>query len=113
MTYLAGIEPLLFYPGDRMTRDEFIARWECMPELKFAELIDGVVYMPSPLSIPHGQKDNLLQGWGFTYSYRSGLIHSMTNKKWFLLESAPQPDLVLRLRPEYGGQSGETDKFGS
>lgn len=57
MTLLARLlhlEPQLFEPGDRMGREEFISRWERMPELKFAELIDGVVYVPSPVSIPHG-----------------------------------------------------------
>ena len=29
---------------------------EAMPELKFAELIDGVVYMPSPQTSDHGQR---------------------------------------------------------
>ena len=36
--------------GQRLAVQEFLRRWEAMPEVKFAELIDGVVYMPSPLS---------------------------------------------------------------
>jgi hypothetical protein len=113
MTNLVGQEPLLFQNGERLTRDEFIARWERMPQLKFAELIDGEVYVPSPLSLPHSQQDSILQGWGFTYNYRSGLVDSFPNATWLLLESAPQPDLVLRLRAAYGGQSGATDNLGS
>ena len=35
--------------GDRLTRDEFERRYHAMPRLKKAELIDGVVYMPSPV----------------------------------------------------------------
>src|SRR5436853_7856497 len=34
--------------GDRLTRIEFERRWEAMPELKKAELLDGIVYMPPP-----------------------------------------------------------------
>ena len=34
--------------GDRLTRDEFERRYEAMPHLKKAELIEGVVYLPSP-----------------------------------------------------------------
>ena len=35
--------------GDHLTRDEFERRYEAMPDLKKAELIEGVVYMPSPV----------------------------------------------------------------
>ena len=31
--------------GDRLTRDEFERRYEAMPHLKKAELIEGVVHM--------------------------------------------------------------------
>ena len=44
--------PVLLPPlhdGDRLTSDEFIRRWEAMPDLKHAELIDGIVQMPSPV----------------------------------------------------------------
>jgi hypothetical protein len=37
--------------GDRLTSDEFMRRWEGMPDLKFAGLIDGVVCIPSPVSL--------------------------------------------------------------
>jgi hypothetical protein len=33
-----------------MDPDEFLSRWERMPDVKFAEFIDGVVYMPSPVT---------------------------------------------------------------
>ncbi|MBL8730239.1 MAG: Uma2 family endonuclease, partial [Planctomycetes bacterium] len=31
--------------GDRLTRDEFERRYDAMPHLKKAELIEGVVYV--------------------------------------------------------------------
>ena len=31
--------------GDRMSRNEFLGRWEQIPEIKRAELIDGMVYL--------------------------------------------------------------------
>ena len=34
--------------GDRLTRGEFERRYEARPDIKKAELIEGVVYMPSP-----------------------------------------------------------------
>lgn len=54
--------------GDRLTRDEFLRRWEALPEIKRAELIDGVVYMPSPLSLPHGRSQTLLTVWLGSYA---------------------------------------------
>ena len=35
--------------GDRLTRPEFERRYDAMPDLKKAELIEGEVYMPSPV----------------------------------------------------------------
>ncbi|MBI2479229.1 MAG: hypothetical protein HYV60_11530 [Planctomycetia bacterium] len=36
--------------GDCLKRDEFERRYEAMPNVKKAELIEGVVYMPPPVS---------------------------------------------------------------
>jgi len=49
--------------GDFLSRDEFLRRWEAMPQLKRAELIRGVVYMPSPLSWEHGDTEQNLATW--------------------------------------------------
>lgn len=43
--------------GDKLPRDEFMRRWEADPSIKLAELIGGVVYMPSPVSVEHGDSD--------------------------------------------------------
>src|SRR5947199_3405677 len=45
--------------GDRLSRAEFERRYEAMPGLKKAELIEGVVHLPSPVrylhhGLPHG-----------------------------------------------------------
>jgi hypothetical protein len=50
--------------GDHLTRDEFERRYEAMPNLKKAELIDGVVYMPSPVRAEgHGKEHAAVMGW--------------------------------------------------
>ena len=46
--------PLLFEPGDHMSRSEFLEFWRRMPDLKFTELIDGCVYMPGVIPYQHG-----------------------------------------------------------
>lgn len=91
------VEIPLLSPGDRMGRDEFLDRWYRMPDLKFAELIDGVVYMPSPLSIPHGRHDNLIQGLLFAYAMRVPGCEPLTCATWLMgPKSVPQPDASLR-----------------
>ena len=55
--------------GDRLTRAEFERRYAAMPHVKKAELIEGVVYMPSPVTPgrswwPAFRRDWL--GWGST-----------------------------------------------
>ena len=44
----AVVEPPPLRNGDRLTRAEFMRRWELHPEIKFAELMRAS--MPSPLS---------------------------------------------------------------
>jgi hypothetical protein len=62
--------------GDRLTRDEFLRRWEAMPNLKWAELINGVVHMPSPVSEIHGDFHGRLSFWLGTYLAATGLRRS-------------------------------------
>src|SRR6184192_3784771 len=45
--------------GQRMTLEEFLSRWEALPEIKNAELIEGIVYVGSPVSFEHGTLDTL------------------------------------------------------
>src|SRR5262245_30747645 len=97
------IEPLV--QGDRLSRDEFLRRWEAMPGLKRAELIGGVVYMPSPVSVNHSESDNPLATWLGVYAAYSSGCKAGTNATWFMLGDAPQPDDHLRILPEHGGQS--------
>jgi hypothetical protein len=50
--------------GDRLTRAEFERRYEAMPHLKKAELIEGVVYVPSPVRHrQHGSPHAHLISW--------------------------------------------------
>ncbi len=51
-------------PGDRLTRAEFERRYAAMPLVKKAELIEGVVYMPSPVRVQrHGHPHLHLGTW--------------------------------------------------
>jgi len=92
--------------GDRLTRDEFMRRYEAMPDLKKAELIEGVVYVPSPVRQEyHGEPHSSLVGWLFLYRARTPGVKLGDNSTVHLdLINTPQPDAVLFIEPEHGGQ---------
>lgn len=97
--------------GDNLTRDEFLRRWQAAPSIKSAELIGGIVYMPSPVSVDHGDMEGDVGGWLNTYKAFTPGTAGGHNTTSFLLEDSPQPDLNLRLLPEYGGGSWAQAKF--
>src|SRR6266852_8574950 len=93
--------------GERLTVDEFLRRWEEQPDLKLAELIEGVVYLPSPVGSAHGSHHFLTAGWLMYYSAGAQGCGGGNEGTWLMRGSAPQPDVALRILPEYGGQSRE------
>jgi len=103
-----GIPPL--ENGARLTATEFLRRFEAMPELKKAELINGIVYMASPVrSNYHGEPDSLLQTWLGTYAIATPGTRSSTNATARLgPDDVPQPDACLRLLN--GGQAALDEK---
>lgn len=93
--------------GERMTVEEFLRCWEELPDLKNAELIDGVVHVASPVSREHGSIDTLIHWWLAHYAHATPGCHAGNNSTWLMLDSAPQPDAFLRILPAHGGQSGD------
>jgi Uma2 family endonuclease len=92
--------------GDFLSRDEFLRRWEAMPHVKRAELIGGIVYMPSPLSWEHGDTEQNVAAWLGVYKAATPGCVGANNATWLMGEDdAPQPDTCLCILPEYGGQS--------
>src|SRR5262249_6375242 len=97
--------------GDKLTREEFLARWEANPKITKAELIGGIVFMPSPVSVEHGEMEGALGTWLGTYIAATPGTASGHNTTSFLLEDTPQPDLYLLLLPDYGGKSWVEEKY--
>ena len=97
--------------GMKLTRMEFLRIWEMHPEITRAELIGGIVYMPSPLSLEHGYSDDDVGGWLFTYRVNTPGTDGGSNATTMLLEDSPQPDRHLRIMPECGGKSWVEGKF--
>ena len=100
--------------GDRLTSDEFMRRWEAMPDLKHAELIDGIVYMPSPASMEHGDHHSHLGAWLANYAAATPGCRSCLEATWLMGDkNVPQPDITLRILPEFGGRSRLKGKYAS
>ncbi len=93
--------------GDTLTRAEFERRYHALPRVKKAELIEGKVYMPSPVRRKnHSIPDNTLAGWLFTYRAATLGVSSANNGTVRLDETnEPQPDADLRIEERCGGQS--------
>jgi Uma2 family endonuclease len=98
--------------GDRLTAAEFLRRYGAMPHVKKAELIEGIVYRPSPVRVDvHSEPDNLIQTWLGTYASETPGVHPATNATVKLdIENVPQPDGILWLEEEAGGASRVDEK---
>jgi Uma2 family endonuclease len=109
---LPPVPPLV--DGERLTRAEFHRRYEAMPELKKAELIEGVVHMPSPVRYPqHSEPHATLIGWLFTYRFNTPGVDTGGDPTLTPGHDAEvQPDGVLRISSAAGGQSRiDTDGY--
>lgn len=98
--------------GDRLEFDEFERRWEAMPWLKKAELINGRVYMQGTVSAEfHGGPDNQIQGWLCVYAAHTDGVNAYTNSTARCDDkNAPQPDGALCIASACGGQSRTNEK---
>src|SRR3954468_16610893 len=92
--------------GQRLDRATFHARYEAMPPDTRAELIGGVVYMPSPLRVRHGHFDSLVTTWLMLYRRATPGVQAPSNASVLLDDQGePQPDVLLRILPSHDGQS--------
>ncbi|OUC13096.1 MAG: hypothetical protein B0A82_19000 [Alkalinema sp. CACIAM 70d] len=94
--------------GDRLTRAEFERRYEATPEKFKAELIEGVVYVASPVRVFHGTPHAALIGWLTVYWAATPGVSVADNTTTRLdMDNEPQPDALLRI--ETGGSSTISD----
>lgn len=97
--------------GDRLSLDEFLQRWEALPNLKNAELIEGRVYVGSPISIEHDSHQVLIVTWLGTYAMHTPGVAAGSSPTTIMLGSSPQPDGLLRIKQEHGGQARVKDGY--
>ena len=84
-------------PGDHLTREEFHRRYCARRDIRKAELIDGVVYMPSPVRAElHGAPHAAVIGWLYAYRARNRMVRVLDNATVYLEgENEIQPDACL------------------
>jgi Uma2 family endonuclease len=92
--------------GMKLRQPEFHRLYEQYPDDTKFELIDGVVYMASPAGGDHGCGSHGINGALFIYNVKTPGVQGGNNMSAILgWDSEPQPDVILRILPECGGQS--------
>lgn len=88
--------------GEHLSVVDFLIRYEAAKDLKKCQLIEGTVYMPSPVRADaHAEPDSLVQGWLFSYAIRHPGVKTYPNATLLLdQENAPQPDAILCTIPK-------------
>jgi Uma2 family endonuclease len=98
-----GVPPLV--AGDHLSRTEFERRYEAMPHVKTAELVEGVVYMPSPATIHHGRPHAIAIGWLLAYVAATPSVELLDNTTLRIdPRSELQPDAMLLVSEAKGGK---------
>ena len=107
----APVRRLSLENGDRLTRREFERRYATRPDIKKAELIEGVVYMSAAVRLTsHGEPHSLAIAWLVNYCASTPGVRTADNATVRLdLNNEPQPDVLLRIEPRAGGQSHVSD----
>ena len=97
--------------GGRLTRCEFERRYAARPDIRKAELIEGVAYVASPArATSHGGPQAAVQVLLGTYAaFTPGTLHLDNATVRLDLDNEFQPDDALLVKSESGGQSRISD----
>jgi Uma2 family endonuclease len=92
--------------GDRLTREEFLRRYEAWPDWKKAELIEGVVYVATPVRFDgHGEQDAAMLAWLGVYQINTPVRVGGNSTVSLDPDNVPQPDALMIIDPACGGQA--------
>lgn len=93
------------HAGDHLDQPTFHRRYEAMPSKFRAELVEGVVIVPSPLGCPHGQSHVQILTWLGYYSMSTAGTKAYDNTTTIIdSQNEFQPDAQLVIPPEFGGR---------
>jgi Uma2 family endonuclease len=98
--------------GDHLDQPEFHRRYQRMPPGVKAELIGGIVFMPSPQKKPHGRIHRLVMRWLDEFEEATPGTEAFDNSTTILGPvSEPQPDACLLIMVAGRGQTMEVDEY--
>lgn len=97
--------------GDRLTRAEFHRRYGAHPEIRKAELIEGVVYVASPVRQGvHGQQSSEVITWLGVYKSRTAGVNVGDSSTVYLdADNEVQPDACIYWDPPRGSGARLTE----
>ncbi len=109
----APSKPVILESGDRLTRAEFHRRYCLRPDIKKAELVEGVVYVASPVrNSAHGEPVSDVVAWLSVYASRHPEVRKATDATVLLdADNEMQPDALLYFReaPKGGARPTSDD----
>ena len=106
------VAPSTLVEGQRLDQPTFHALYQAMSPGTRAELIDGVVYMPSPVGHAHGRAQVPVIMWLGHYAENTPGVEVLANATTILgWKSEPEPDGLLRILPERGGRTSNERGF--
>jgi Uma2 family endonuclease len=112
MSVKTAPSPSTLFEGQRLDQPTFHELYKAMPPGTRAELIDGVVYMPSPVGDAHGRAQVPVIVWLDRYAESTPAVEVLDNATTILgWKSEPQPDALLRILRECGGRSYVEDGY--
>ena len=92
--------------GERLTREAFEIRYEAMPRLKKAELVEGVVYFATSVRASHGEAHGVLATLlGIFSAYTSGTFIADNSTVRLDENNEPQPDVLMCIDADKGGSA--------
>jgi Uma2 family endonuclease len=98
--------------GDHLDQKTFHERYEAMPEDFRAELIGGIVFVPSPLKRPHSRLHVGVIRWLTDYESATPGTETHDNATSILgPQSEPQPDACLIIVAPGQGQTHDQDGY--
>ncbi|MFN0072455.1 MAG: Uma2 family endonuclease [Chloroflexota bacterium] len=104
-------KPLPLASGDRLTQAEFHRRYLASPKIKKAELVEGVVYGPFPVSARHAEPHSWMIAWLGLYRSQHPELRLHDNVTVILdVDNEVQPDACL-WRQEPGGPRLNDDGY--
>ncbi len=109
---LLGKTPGALVAGQRLDQPTFHALYEAMPPGIRAELIGGVVHMPSPTGRAHGRAQIPVIVWLDYYAENTPGVEVLDSTTAILgWKSEPQPDVMLRILSRCGGRTVDARGF--